>query len=1004
MSTVSTSTLENRPPALAKNIFLRFLWKEYRMLRGFWFGVAVLGSLMQWALAQMMFSTDGIPRLMLHVGWGAAALYAIGAAVTLFSAESEERTRDFLLNLPGRWLPMFAAKVTLAVVSAFGLGLVLGVMGGWINGGTWASVADFQNVMAVWGVGVLEATAWGLLFSLWMKQPLLAAVLAIAAASFGAQLAIAATPTAHYSFTLHAYSEAVPLRLFLASAVFMLDVWLGARWYEAAPRRSRRKKTPLESASTTSKTVATDTHAKGSRRKVMARLLWQTWRESWKTMLAAIPIGLFLTASVSVLIHASHGYADLPTPILTLLFLPALFGALVFRADQRGDHRQFLVSHASRPRYVWLARHLFWGTCLLGMTVLVNVTIWAVVALGIGGSTHQILWSVFGVGSPGDFYSGQMLGEPRQLSSRLVVLLSLAMRSLSIGWTAFFTAYALGQFCSLMLRREILAGLLAIIFSVILAAWVAAVVYWQLNPWWFVLPIGVGAMLATWLRMPAWMVARNRPQTWVLPLAAVAVPLVLVSTMLSAARLAQLQPVSGHVQFMKQVQAFEATRAPGQKTADAYFRLHATLEEATDDAARQAVVEQLMELTKQPECRFPELAALQRSPPHKQISELQNLLFQDADRLELEGNLDAALDRYLAISRLQSHWVKGQSSYILSYRRGPIGPQLDRQLIQWATHPKQTSARLRRAVNDLQVYLMRLRVVDVRESILADREKIRAVLLGDEPPSFFDGGYSRLSEYLAYLANELPWERQRALQALDIRTKQVLDYALAAVYGANSHGICDSSVRRRLLGRWHRNQAPMPHRSVYNDRWHAYRRETMNAWQASTSYLVSQEMNRFMNDFLRNTLNAKVRRAGLMTQLALIAYRLDHQRYPESLAELWPKYITLLPHDPYSDNPLEYRPQGFERPTTKQRYLYGSDGSYVTNVTKAEATIPAQTPLLWSVGSGNCAPGERSLTLRQVDLEGVLPDREEKIEVMQLVPTENRNYWHSPTLFTLPKI
>jgi len=195
--------------------------------------------------------------------------------------------------------------------------------------------------------------------------------------------------------------------------------------------------------------------------------------------------------------------------------------------------------------------------------------------------------------------------------------------------TSFFTAYALGQFCSLMFRREVLAGLLALLLSIVLAAWVMVTVFWQLSPWWFVLPIGIGAMLATWLRMPDWIVGRNRLQAWAWPIVAIVVPLVLVAVTLPSARLAQLHEEPGQKEFLEQVRKFEAGRPAGQATSDEYFRLYASLGEMVTNDGQQAVVKKLIELTKRPECRFPKTAVLPGWPPYEQIEQLQGSLFND---------------------------------------------------------------------------------------------------------------------------------------------------------------------------------------------------------------------------------------------------------------------------------------------------------------------------------------------------------------------------------------
>jgi len=732
------------------------------------------------------------------------------------------------------------------------------------------------------------------------------------------------------------------------------------------------------------------------RRDLLARLLWQTWGESWQTALAAIPIALFLVFSLALplaLLQNSASYVDLPLPLLTMLFLPALLGSLVFRADQRSDHRQFLVVHAARPRYVWLARQMFWGTALFAITLAVTAAIWIEIAMQSDGFLHNIQVRGYGGGFPGGFYLSQPLNKPWNSAAIFDRLLLFAAQFTFTSWTAIFTAYALGQFCSLLLKREVLAGLLALLLSILLAAWALLTGAWQLSSQWFVLPLGLGAMLATWLRMPDWIVARNRPKTWALPLASLVLPLLFVTATLPAARLAQLPDQPGQQQFLEQVRKFEASRPAGEATAAAYFRLHALLVEAKTDAERQTLIAQLIELTKRPECRFPETAVLAGWPPYDQISQLSETLLADAQRLQQDGNLDAALERYLAIVRLRSHWLRGQSSISVARELNSSTPFV----LQWALHPHQTSDLLRKAVTELQSYPA-ARIVDL---ILADREQIRAVLLGKDPPSFLNEKTPRWSGYLAFLANRLPWERQRALLALDIRTSQLLEHVRAG-HGGNKYGYTDAAARLQLISQWHMNRAIMPDQSTYGRNWQAYRRATQSAFQAATSFLMTLELNSRIDVhyFLHRTLDARTKRLGLITQLALLAYRLDHQRYPESLRELVPDYLNSLQFDPSSDGPLEYRPQGFDLPLVR----YAGNNT-IRKSEFSSATIPAHTPLLWSVGLGNCEPSDGTIRLTLND-ENELPESDDEenevVEVTRLEPTPLGV--GSPIIFTLPKI
>jgi len=60
----------------------------------------------------------------------------------------------------------------------------------------------------------------------------------------------------------------------------------------------------------------------------------------------------------------------------------------------------------------------------------------------------------------------------------------------------------------------------------------------------------------------------------------------------------------------------------------------------------------------------------------------------------------------------------------------------------------------------------------------------------------------------------------------------------------------------------------------------------------------------------------------LMVDLALRAYRADHDTWPASLKELSPQYLQRVPLDRYSGRPLIYRPEG----TTFSLYSVGKDG------------------------------------------------------------------------------
>jgi len=1048
-----------------KIVFHRFAWKEYRMLRGFWLALFVLAALQQWVSTQLLDAGPMVSGWMFASAWGAAALYAVGAAITLFGAENEERTREFLQILPTQWLPMFLAKVAVAVASALLLAGGLCLTGWLLAGRVWPSTADRQLALSVGCVALLEATAWGLLFSLKWRQPLLAAVAALAAASVGAQLAIAFTPDARNAFTIDSYYEAIPARLLLCLGLFSLDVVLGRRWLQ--PRSARkwklRKKAALRDLPAPSEVVSAAGRAIAAapRRRMLTRLLWQTWRESWKPMLAAIPLAVFLMVALLIPTGGLTRTVDLPIQVLAFLFLPALLGALVFRADQQQNHRLFLTAHAARPRFVWLARQLVW----LGATLLIAIGVQMVIAVVMGNVVSDGLmrylrsgWGYNGIVSvDSDYYSNWMQAWDYQSTKMFL------MRGTALGWSALFTAYALGQCCSMTLKREVLAGFLALVFSVVLAAWAVVVMFWRLSPVWFVLPLGVGAMLATWLRAPNWIVGRRRLRTWLMPALAVVVPLVGMALALPAARLAQLDLPQPEYPFLVEpletsLTRMDETRAAGQETALEYERLSAmhkswpdkrtlkvdgkTWEEwgldelaeeldedyggrrgyggeggyggaangqelSADDRQRiadprnvmmstiserfrkerkrtyiesnQPVVERLLELTQRPHCRFPRFS----STFEVYMEELLYVLYLDGVRLAVTGELDGALTRYCAWIRIQGHLRQGQPTSIRTSLQRNYFPWLGYDgVFYWAQQEEQTSQRIKKGIGQLQECYKQL--PHPREAILADRELIRDVLNEKEMPSFMKTDYQRASQYLAYLTNKFPWERQRAIQALDCLTVNTLNYVDAVVRTANgetyhvyNRGDFKSARELIRLAPWRGSYAL--NKVAFNGRWKSFQQAGQLLAQCQTSHLVTQELDQSGELFylLQSWVDAETRRRALLVQLALLAYRLDHGEYPETLALLTPDYLPDAVLDPFSGEVFRYRAEGFELPITWDNGSRGEE-------------IPAGTPLLWSVGNANSELQEQQ-------------EQESGRTVLSFVLTERVGHYRRNLVFTLPK-
>ena len=86
MSTVNERNL------IGESLWLAFLWKEYRVLRGFWIalaGLAIAGQAI-WSQALAPPGSD-VAGVLFGIALVGAALYAAGAAAVLFAVASSRR-------------------------------------------------------------------------------------------------------------------------------------------------------------------------------------------------------------------------------------------------------------------------------------------------------------------------------------------------------------------------------------------------------------------------------------------------------------------------------------------------------------------------------------------------------------------------------------------------------------------------------------------------------------------------------------------------------------------------------------------------------------------------------------------------------------------------------------------------------------------------------------------------------------------------------------------------
>ncbi|MCO6043164.1 hypothetical protein NG895_04540 [Aeoliella sp. ICT_H6.2] len=522
MSTIATPFLSPNP--VPWQLIGRFVWKELRRMRGFVLGVAALAVLLMLFVKSVAQPADGEQLgifLLLFPSFGGGAFVAIGAAITAYSVEREEQTDTFLHSLPRYPLTTFVSKLLAVLLLAIVFTIALAAVGWCVGGYKWLPAETFRRMLESGITLLVEATACGLLVSVLVPRPLLAAVLACAATSFSSQVAISIAGGMGYKGD--DYYQAIPARLALAAAMLVLAGVLSRRWMlgtEQVSRNRKKRKTTTPATQVDVSTALSPAMAQqtlqpvdgATRRGIVWRLAWQTWRESWKAMLAVVVGGILMMAAVEALARSS-GVKSMEQLPLSVFFIPGLCGAMAFRSDHRRGQWQFLAEHAGRPRLVWLVRVAGWALYLVLLWVpFVLVASWLTSSLALRGIEHlsQLEWN--------NAVAADVQVSAADLSYYLVLNFSLAA----------FAAFAVGQLTSQLIKSEILAAGMSLFGSIAILLFGYLIIAWRLPPVWCHLPVIVGCLLATYIRAPDWLAGRHTIPRWSGTVLAVVVPLLLV--------------------------------------------------------------------------------------------------------------------------------------------------------------------------------------------------------------------------------------------------------------------------------------------------------------------------------------------------------------------------------------------------------------------------------------------------------------------------------------------
>jgi ABC-type transport system involved in multi-copper enzyme maturation permease subunit len=957
-----------------RSIFLRLFWKEYRHQRAFWLCAAAVGA------AGIFLVSYALPDdANIHVYWLASfytiaflqtGLYALGCSAMLFAAEREAGTDALLQSLPLSSRQLFLGKIGFALFGIFAMLCLTCVLAGWRTAWEMIEPNEILDLFTNQGLLVIDIFLGGFAFSLFIKRPLVAAVLG-GLIAFIIPISLAflldfnrlypSEDMMHISIYYHLFYEIMMIALISR---------LGAAWLHGR----------LDCGLLSSKSGFRMRHKKGSikppscrnnrpalkRIVVFSRLVWQHWRLSRKMLLLfvllTIPLAFilfqtwingYLEQYLLVLVHrvlpATINYISLPlcVPSLLSLGLVPLMGTAVFNLDNRESVR-FLSEHSVSPRLFWLSRQISaWVAGFISILIFFAILLLLVFINNLSSAHPE---------SHGDFirrlhddYSVDILMNITSADVLTKITLTDILPFVKTPIYIVILGLSAGQFCSMLFRGGIIAGLFSCILTFLLVCWCELMDFLGV-PWlWSVAPIPLLLLLATWLRAPCWLWERNNPRSWLKPAFALFISGSLIMAAVPYYRMTEIPLIDPG--FPTQV--VDAPASSEQQTAinlykDAwtcFVRNNSTLEKSYDSPA-------YIEKTKdrfEPMTPVEILVANHRTLNPRQIAcvnanqdtialtlkasgvsfdnypfsligdqfdfhiiILCDMLFDSAMQLEEKGNLEEALDRYLAVMKIAE-----QLRYLLPqwYSSAALEERVCIKLSLWAARPNQTPERIAAALCQLERLTGYLDAG--RRTIIYNYFDMFAEIYSDEDASktrnMLSWNYETRVQYeLSKLWLSLPWERTRAVRLLNIMAKS----DMANIHQLETEGLANKQISD-------------PRSSTYITP--AYE-QTL----ARDVCLLPQSKIIFDTTLIYK--RTVTRRRATHVLLALQAWKLQNGSLPNSLQELVGPYLDVMPMDPYTGKRFHYLQNGFERAA------HWSENS-------GDKILPPRLPLIYSDGA-----------------------------------------------------
>jgi ABC-2 family transporter protein len=848
-------------------MYARLWWKDTRQFWPIWVFLALAAAVVQGLLLHYLeqdarHGALGVSALI------CASLYAFATGAAAFAGERETGTLRLLDVLPIDRRVVWMGKVSFALVTTLSLMLVLLAMAA-VSTDQWKPQGPLSIAEALcFGMMVLVALGWGLVWSAILSNALTAAVLAICCTGVSLSFLLSGldnvflNPIGLLIFTL--WHFLVFLVTLIASVVIFARAmrWKRLQLEFRSPivvnltdsTSSRRRQIQIQSPVATVllprpaagllEALATDQPPHRSWMTKARALAWQTMREGRRTWYLLVVIGLVLPGLMILILKPA--VATLPEwDLLISVGVTLVAGASVFGLENRTRTQRFLTHHGAQPGLVWMMKLAVWGVGLAAIWG--PLILMAKLTMANVGPSRRELW----------YY--------------MVLIVPL-----------FF---GVSQLCGMAIRRGITTVVIALVIALVMLIPLGALIDSDMLPVQGLLVIPVGLLVVSWAWSGDWLLDRPAPGRWVRLGLLLTGMFGLVVSWYASYRAWSIRDVGAIAPPTAWAEAASSPLPADQNAADLYSeagaRLIGPLEDSPEFLDRnRELLDLLRRAAARPHCRFPQpekLTVLDR-PGLPPVSQFANLLALDASERQNHQNhsdLAGAWDDVVALFHIARHVSEGtglNSAFLtlVSVERTALGVALE-----WAIAHGQTPERLHKA---LAAYRELPKMPAVADIVRVEANLVENTL--DLPTSRLrdwalesDNGHTRPPSAFASIVFDLatmPWERVRARRV--------------------NHLIAKLAIQDAALEPWQRSRVRDS--------------EIEDAQQSSRSaMLLIPNLGGYIEINDRN----EVARRALVQVLALREWQLKHGgEFPKNLDALVPEELPSLPNDPYSGRPFGY--------------------------------------------------------------------------------------------------